>query len=229
VRTGDPKAPPFAEGERLSRAAFHARYLLKPEAYHAELIGGVVRLSRPKPISHSRALSGLNMLLGEYEERTAGVEALLRVTVLLDDQSEPQPDLCLLIAREGGGQTWDEDEIVAGPPELVVEVADSSERETDLGPKHLDYERAGVLEYLVVIPGESRAAWFVREGKTLCERSASDGVIRCQAFPGLWLDVPAILAVDRDLARATLAAGFATPEHDPFVARLEAHSGESPS
>ena len=55
----------------------------------------------------------------------------------------------LWIPAELGGQvTIDERGYIRGAPELVVEIARSS-RAFDLGPKKADYERAGVLEYLV--------------------------------------------------------------------------------
>jgi Uma2 family endonuclease len=94
-------------------------------------------------------------------------------------------------------------------------------RDIDLNEKLRDYERAGVREYVVVLVGEPRIAWFVRDGDRLRALDAdSDGVYRSKAFPGLWLDGAALL--QRDVARLAqiLRQGLATAEHQAFVDRL---------
>jgi hypothetical protein len=48
------------------------------------------------------------------------------------------------------------------------------------------------------------------------------GVVRSEAFPGLWLDLPAALKRDLRGIRATLNKGLASPEHAAFVAALQA-------
>jgi len=49
-----------------------------------------------------------------------------------------------------------------------------------------------------------------------------DGIIRSQAFPGLWLDVNAVLTGDLRTVLARLQAGQATSEHGQFLERLAA-------
>ena len=46
------------------------------------------------------------------------------------------------------------------------------------------------------------------------------GAIRSRVFPGLWLDVPALLRGDRLALRAAVERGVAAPDHAAFVARL---------
>ena len=65
--------------------------------------------------------------LSEYETATPGVEAYDNATNILGEQSEPQPDACLLIAPTKGGQTRSEDDYIVGAPELIVEVASGME------------------------------------------------------------------------------------------------------
>ena len=48
-----------------------------------------------------------------------------------------------------GGQTRIEHGYIVGAPELMIEIARSS-RSYDLNEKKTDYERAGVLEYVVI-------------------------------------------------------------------------------
>jgi hypothetical protein len=47
-------------------------------------------------------------------------------------------------------------------------------------------------------------------------------VIRARSFPGLWLNVTAILARDFSRMMATLNAGLSSPEHAAFVEALAA-------
>ena len=112
----------------------------------------------------------------------------INASVFLDEQSEPQPDVLMIISPELGGQTGEEGEYFSGGPELVVEIAKSSRR-IDLGPKFRDYERAGVVEYLVVTLDPEEIHWFIRrEGRFARLSPGPDGVYRSEVFPGLWLD-----------------------------------------
>ena len=69
-------------------------------------------------------------------------------TTILGWKGEPQPNGLLRILPEYGGRTWDEGGFGHGAPELVVDVSKAT-RYVDLGSKKADYERAGVLEYIV--------------------------------------------------------------------------------
>ncbi|HEU5117114.1 MAG TPA: Uma2 family endonuclease, partial [Isosphaeraceae bacterium] len=137
-------------GERMSQREFHERYEKMPPGVKAELIGGVVYImASPLKAPHGRNDFLLAGWLFDYSVATPGTTGQLNTTAILDDQSEPQPDAALLILPTHGGQTVDgDDEYTHGAPELVVEVAWSS-RSIDLSDKLRDYERAGVLEYLV--------------------------------------------------------------------------------
>ncbi len=105
-------------------------------------------------------------------------------------------------------------------PELVVETARSS-RTIDLGSKRDDYERAGVLEYIVVALDTKEVHWHVRRDDKLVRiEPDADGIYRSAVFPGLWLDAAALLSKDLAGVLAVLERGLATPEHAAFVARL---------
>ena len=120
--------------------------------------------------------------------------------------------------------------IIAGAPELVVEVADSS-RATDLGPKRLSYEQGNCLEYLVFSLAPPDILWHIRlDDKLTPVVPDADGILRSRAFPGLWLDSNALIANDLAALIATLNQGLAMPEHAAFVARLAAAlpQGENP-
>ena len=214
--------PPLEAGQRLGQEEFMRRYQLTPPGFTAELIGGIVHVPSPVSRTHGRPSHEVSFWLGHYEVRTPGVEGIGETTTLLDEHGVPQPDAQLRVLPEYGGQTRNEGEYVGGAPELVVEVAKSSRR-IDLGPKKADYERAGVMEYIVITRDPDEVHWFIRRGKKLVTmRRDRDGLYRSKVFPGLWLDPIALLLLDHDAVRAALERGLASPEHAEFVANLAA-------
>ncbi len=111
---------------------------------------------------------------------------------------------------------------VCGAPELVVEVAKTT-RYVDLGPKLGDYERAGVLEYVVCAIDPDEIFWFGPERGGLVQRSISaDGLYRSSVFAALWLDPQALLEGNRQRLRTALDLGCVTAEHAEFAAKLAA-------
>jgi Uma2 family endonuclease len=219
-----PTLPPLENGDRLDQKTFHARYEAMPEGTHAELIGGIVYLSSPLKRPHGRIHIQATRWLGEYEEATPGTELYDNATNILGAESEPQPDLCLLIASDKGGQTRAEDDYIVGAPELIVEIASSTEA-LDLHRKRRDYQEAGVREYVVVVLRQARVLWFVSRGGQFEELApGDDGIFRSEVFPGLWLDPAALSRRDAARLREVLQQGLATPEHTAFVARLAGKS-----
>ena len=218
LRGRNAEIPPLVNGDHLRQPEFHRRYEAMPEDFRAELIGGIVYVASPMRNPHGRHTRLLSGLLATYEAATPGIEGADGVTVILGDESEPQPDLCLRILPEHGGRSKEnEQEYLTGPPELLIEVAHSTEA-IDLGAKLSDYTAGGVREYLVfcVKPGELRAFQL---GKA--PAAVKDGVYRSGEFPGLWIDVGALKAKDTRRILATGRAGIASDEHARFVERLQ--------
>jgi hypothetical protein len=214
------KAPALENGDRLDQKTFHQRYEAMPEHVRAELIGGIVYMASPQKLPHGRAHGLLVRWLGAYEEETPGTEMLITPTDILGPESEPEPDGCLRILPENGGQTWQEDNYLCGSPELVAEIGWASES-IDLHAKKADYEKAGVLEYTVVALRMKKVFWFMRRrGKFVEMTPGEDGMFRSQVFPGLWLDPAALLKRDRKRLLEVLRQGLASPEHERFVAAL---------
>jgi Uma2 family endonuclease len=159
-----------------------------------------------------------------YKAFTPGVEVADNMTAILDDECEPQPDLLIRVEFECGGQSrYNPDEYLVGPPELVAEIAHSSES-IDLGVKRLDYLRAGVQEYLVACLRERAIHWFHFPSRRKL-RADKAGVWRSRVFPGLWLDCPALFSQDSQRLIAAVQQGVTTPEHSAFVAKLAAARG----
>ena len=227
MQAASPDAPAgealLRNGDRLDQKTFHALYEQTPEGFKAELVKGIVYVTAsPTTFRHGRPHARLAFWLTTYVEETAGTDALDNTTNILGEESEPQPDLCLRVLPECGGQTTEDDKYIYGPSELVAEVAYSSVA-IDLHAKKRDYEKAGVKEYLVVLADREEVVWFVRGRKGFSPlKPDADGVLRSRAFPGLWLDPAAVFAKTTRRLSTVLRQGLATDEHAAFVSTLEA-------
>ena len=190
-----------------------------PENFRAELIGGIVYVPSPLKSGHGSPDLTLSGLLFNYITHTPGISGFDNATGILGPDSEPQPDISLII--EGGQTRMTADDYLKGPPELIAEIASSSAA-YDLHTKRRDYERYGVGEYLVVLVRESRLVWFVRPAgpkSGFTELAAgADGIYRSPLFPGLWIDAAALVSQGRRALLEVLDQGLGTPEHAAFVA-----------
>ncbi len=210
----------LVEGQRLDQPTFHSLYEAMPPGTRAELIDGVVYMPSPASLAHGRAHVPVIVWLEYYAENTPGVEVLVTATTILGWKSEPQPDALLRILPECGGRTRDEQGYLHGASELVGEVSKAT-RYVDLGPKRDDYQRAGVLEYVVRAVEPDEIYWFGQEQGALVRRPIGDeGFYRSTVFPGLWLDPIALLEGDTRRLRSVVDQGCTTPEHAAFAARL---------
>lgn len=207
-------------GDHLDQRTFHERYEAATEHVSAELVGGVVYMPAALRRDHGRIHSQVNAWLMSYELATEGTCVFDNASVILADDSEPQPDASLLVLPERGGQTTDRDGYICGPPELVVEVALSSEA-YDLHAKRRDYEKYGVGEYLVLVLREQRAVWFAREDHSFQEIPADeDGLLRSRLFGGLWIDPAAMFACNTKRVQDILRQGLESDDHRRTIERL---------
>jgi Uma2 family endonuclease len=212
--------PPLKDGDRLSQEEFHRRYEAYPEDIKIELIGGVVHVAAPRVAApHGLCKSELCGVLGLYHAATPGTEAASRLTLLLSENSEPEPDLLLyLLPKYGGRSRPNAQDYLVGAPEFVAEVSHAT-RELDLKKKKKDYLDAGVQEYLVVDLEKGRLHWFHFPSRKKLKPD-KQGLWKSQVFPGLWLDADALFARDSARLIAAVGHGLASPEHAAFVSLL---------
>ena len=211
--------PPLVNGDRMTQAEFHRRYLHYDEDEKFELIGGIVYVASPLSLFHSDYDDEIGYALGTYRRATPGTQVLHNATTILGEESEPQPDLGMRIRPEHGGQSADQDNYVAGPPELLVEIAHSG-RALAMHGKRADYQRAGVREYLILCWEEQQLHWFDFQSSASITPNRQ-GIYRSRVFPGLWIDGPALLACDSARIDAVLQQGLASRAHAAFVKRLQ--------
>jgi Uma2 family endonuclease len=215
--------PPLENGDKLTRWEFERRYQAMPHLKKAELIEGIVYMASPLRFeSHAEPHANIIGWLALYKAATPGVRLGDNATVRLDIDNEPQPDALLRIEK-GGQSTISQDDYVEGAPELIVEIAASS-ASYDVHQKLNVYRRNQVQEYLVWRFYEQEFDWFrLQAGEYIKLETDSDGIIRSQIFPGLWLDKNALLMGDLGKVLVILQRGLETTEHRDFVNKLTAN------
>lgn len=221
---------PLENGDRINRVEFERRWQAMPWLKKAELIEGVVHMAAAlRADQHGEPHASIMTWLGVYKNHTPGTQVLDNASVRLDLDNEPQPDAALRIHAESGGQSKvTSDGYIAGAPELIAEVAASSSS-YDLHEKLNVYRRHGVREYLVWRVLDKAFDWFVlREGQFVPQSVVSGEPLHSQVFPGLWLDVDALLADDTRRVQLVLQQGLETPQHAEFVEQLRG-GGDRPS
>jgi Uma2 family endonuclease len=196
--------PTLESGDRLTRAEFHRRYCARPDIKKAELIRGVVYVASPtRSRQHGKPHGLMVMWLSAYAATHADLEVDNNSTVFMGD-SEVQPDACLCRLSTGRVRETEQD-YLEGAPDLIVEVAASS-ASYDLHDKLALYQQVGVPEYIVWQTEDERMTWLrLQDGRYVSAAPDEDGVIESEVFPGLRLNVPAMLAGDRNRVLSTLA------------------------
>jgi len=228
ILTGSPhprrngQLEPLENGESLTAPEFMRRYEAMKDVKKVELIEGTVYMPSPVRFSvHSLPDSLIQTWLGTYCADTPGTQAGANGTVRLDLENVPQPDAALRITEECGGSSHlDRKGYLTGPPELVVEIAASSSS-IDLHDKLRAYRRNGIKEYLVWRTTQGAFDWFVLgEGEYEPQLPDAKGICLSVTFPGLLLNIPALLDLNGAAVLATLRHGLKSRAHKLFVNEL---------
>ncbi|MCF2970006.1 Uma2 family endonuclease [Synechococcus sp. Nb3U1] len=219
------RIPPLENGDRLTRTEFEQRYEAMPELKKAELIEGVVYImgSPLRIMSHGQPHGQIMTWLGTYNAYTPGLILGDTPTVRLDPDNEPQPDVVLFLP--GRGAIVSEDDYIEGSPDLIVEIAASS-ASIDLHDKKRAYRRNGIQDYIVWRTLEQQLDWFcLKADDYQVQIPDEQGILRSQAFPGLWLDPVALLTGDMPKVLSVLQQGLGSAEHQTFIQQISS-SGE---
>ncbi|MFZ5438811.1 MAG: Uma2 family endonuclease [Myxococcota bacterium] len=169
---------------RLSRQLFHELDERGAfEGLRVELLEGEIFVMAPMDQSHAVPIQQLTRQLNRLLSDEYAVRP--QMPIAPDDESEPEPDLAVLPAREAAGE-----ETPCGAL-LAIEVANTSLRD-DLERKSRIYARAGIPEYWVVdvrkkelVVHRSPHGERYRSVRHLTELSA----VKSSAIPGLVLDL----------------------------------------
>ncbi|AFZ44896.1 protein of unknown function DUF820 [Halothece sp. PCC 7418] len=216
------KLPILENGDRVTRDEFERRYHQMRNVKKAELVEGMVYMPSPVRVTrHGRPHSWMIGWLIQYEIATPNLMVCDNTTVRLDFDNEPQPDALLRLEESVvGNSRISEDDYIEGAPELIVEIASSS-ASYDLYDKLQVYRRNGVREYLVWLIEDKEFRWNIWTEGTYQEQQADEsGILKSPFFPGLWLDVSALLAGEMQQVLSVLNSGISSSEHKAFVDQL---------
>jgi len=208
---------PLENGDQLTRIEFERRCAAMSDEKKVELIEGIVYMAAAlRYKSHGKPHASIMTWLGTYEAATPGVGLADNTTVRLDNDNELQPD-ALLRVEQGGQSIISEDDYVEGAPELIVEIAASS-ASIDAHQKLKIYRRNNVQEYLIWRVYEQQLDWFrLIEGEYIKLLADSEGIIKSEIFPGLWLDEQSLLTGNLAQVLTILQQGIATVDHQNFI------------
>ena len=181
---------------------------LRSDPLRAELINGIVYIMTPAHFeSHGATDSLLQTWLGVYASYAPRVKHAINATVKLNCRDTVQPD-GLLWDMRGSQARLNADDYLEGAPELIVETSASS-ASYDSREKLESYLRAGVCEYIIWRTLDCELDWFALQNGEYVRLPLDDqGVIRSRHFPGLWLNVRAVLVENRKEVLRTLDGGM---------------------
>lgn len=157
---------------------------------HTELIDGSLVFVTPQSSFHSEIIIALQIEL----RRTVPDDLAVRreMTVVIDDQQRPEPDLIVLRSGalgDGNETKYDAEDVV-----LAVEVVSPESRGRDRETKPLKYARAGIQHYWRVENQDGQPVVFVFELEPATGAYVPTGIHRDR----LKLSVP--FDIDIDLA-----------------------------
>jgi Uma2 family endonuclease len=139
-----------------------ADYMKWPDEERWELIDGVAYDMSPAPTIRHQKITG--RLYSRLEQKLRGKSCqpfIAPVDVVLSERDVVQPDV--LVVCDPGKIT---EKNIQGAPDLVVEVLSPSTATKDLREKKALFERAGVLEYLLIDPLEEYIQVFRHDPQT---------------------------------------------------------------
>lgn len=124
------------------------------DSHRYEIIDGDLFVSPPPAIVHQRVSREIEFaLLNFLKQNNLGEVLDAPVGVKLGDESILDPDLVVVLTQNAHRIG---EQIILGPPDVVVEILSPGTARRDLGIKRDTYQAAGVPEYWIVDP-ESRS------------------------------------------------------------------------
>jgi len=178
----------------------------------ADLIDGVIYMASPDTkLSNTLNLFLANLLDGYTTARNIeGFVFLSRFSCKITDYRAPEPDVGYV--RPERGHLVDERHMVGGP-DIAIEIVSRDSRQRDYGEKRDLYEDAGVSEYWIIDPLQSRVEFLgLKDGKFSLLPLEDNRIFHCTVIPGFWLDVNWLLAKPVPRAYRCLEAILAKPK-----------------
>ena len=173
----------------LAQDVSYEDYLSGTYGRHVEWIYGTVIAMSPVSLKHVHLVAFLRTLFQAYLESTSGGQVLGDPFVMrvAPDLPGRQPDIQVVLPDRLSSLQENQ---MAGPANLVVEVVSPQSVQRDRGEKFQEYERGGVLEYWILDPIRQEALFYVRgEDELFHSRTTETGLYSSVVLDKLQLPV----------------------------------------
>ena len=162
------------------------RYLHEaPPDQRCEFVEGEVIMYCPMSTEHSKMVTFLLRLLGDYCDAKNLGEVMSEPTTRLSPGVNRQPDICFVPREKAHLAKGLPMEVV---PPFIIEVSWST-REIDLGEKARDYERAFVQEYWVVDIEEKDVVVHILEQGQYQRSQQKSGRLESRIVSGFYVEI----------------------------------------
>ncbi len=167
-------------------------YLRLEDDKRYEVINGRLYEMPAPTTEHQRILGKIYKAIDKFVESAGVGEVLISpVDVILSDTLIVQPDIVFVSEKRKGIVK----ERIFGPPDLAVEIVSPSSYYRDRYEKFVLYEKHGIKEYWIVLPGEKVIeVWCLKDGKyVLHSIAAGKGEVESCVLKGLKVEVEEVL------------------------------------
>jgi Uma2 family endonuclease len=136
---------------------------LPEDAGRTEIVDGDLVVSPTPSDRHQEISTALAAKIYSFvKRRKLGKFYGAPVHVVLAEHVNFEPDLCFLATANLHRV---QSPVIAGPPDLIIEIVSESNRTHDTVVKFQNYERHGVSEYWLVDPRDGRiSVWSLQQG-----------------------------------------------------------------
>lgn len=176
-------------GKIIAENVSYEEYLTGKYGRHTEWIYGVVIAMSPVSVRHGRLGSFVEDLFKWYLALTTGGEVFHDPVVMKAAPHLPgrQPDIQVVLPDRAH---FIQENQVAGPANLVVEIVSPESVKRDRGEKFDEYEKGGVQEYWILDPERKEPLFYVLgEDGLFHSRLPENGFYTSYVLPKLRLAV----------------------------------------
>lgn len=151
----------------------------------ADLLDGVIYMSSPDNIENNDLNAWLCTILTAFvEAKELGKVYVSRVAYRIGKKRGPEPDLGF-IPKKMAKKT--RRGYIDGPPALAIEIVSPDSVQRDYIQKRAIYEEAGVKEYWILDPDETRATFLTLKKGRFEEMPLKNGIVESRVLPGFYL------------------------------------------
>lgn len=176
-------------GKIIAENVSYEDYLTGKYGRHIEWIYGVVIAMSPINVKHDGLSRFTSTLFDTYLALTTGGRVLQDPMVMKAAPDLPgrQPDIQIILPDRAH---FIQENEVAGPANLVVEIVSPESVKRDRGEKFDEYEKGGVQEYWILDPQRREALFYVLGDDGLFHsRLPENGIYTSHVLPKLKLPV----------------------------------------